>query len=262
MQPYILAIDQGTTNSRALIFDRSGNVISEHQLPLTQYFPHPGWVEQDAEEMLQNTINCCREALRKAAIAVDAIAAMGIANQRETTIIWDKITGKPIYRAIVWQDRRTSDICHELATQQLQQMLQEKTGLVLDPYFSATKVMWLLANVPARERAAKAGIIWYGRYFLLWHLSQQKRMPRSDECIADNVLYSYAARTVIFYLLAYPSILYFCRWDNAAQFGDLRADISAVDPIAGMAGDQQALIGQACLRRFMVKAMAPACLSY
>jgi len=260
MQEYLLAIDQGTTNSRALIFDRGGNVISEYQLALTQFFPHSGWVEQDAEEMLRNTIVCCREALKQAKVSADAIAAIGIANQRETTIIWDKLTGKPIYRAIVWQDRRTNDICRELTNQQLQNMLQTKTGLLIDPYFSATKIMWLLQNVPGARERAERGELLFGTVdtFLLWNLSKQKTHATDPTNASRTMLFNIHTQEwdkEILSTLNIPDSLLPRVLDNAAHFGDLDENILGKSiPIAGMAGDQQAaLIGQACFTPGMVK---------
>ena len=161
MKFHLLAIDQGTTNSRAIIFDRHGKIMSQHEIALTQYFPNDAWVEQDALEMFENTVECCRMALKKANLSATDIAAAGISNQRETTILWDRITGLPIYPAIVWQDRRTSDLCKQLSRTSLAKMVTEKTGLLLDPYFSATKIKWILDHVEgARERAVR------GNYYL------------------------------------------------------------------------------------------------
>src|SRR5438045_4106163 len=140
MQFYLLAIDQGTTNSRAIIFDVKGNIIAQHEIALKQYYPSNAWVEQNHSEMFDNTFECCRTALKKANLTAQSIAAISISNQRETTIIWDKTTGKPIYPAIVWQDRRTSDLCTQLSETNLAKTVMQKTGLLLDPYFSATKI--------------------------------------------------------------------------------------------------------------------------
>src|SRR3990167_4413544 len=189
--PNLLAIDQGTQNSRAIIFDRLGKIISQHEIPLTLSFPQDGWVEQDPEEMFNNTIICCRKALEKANLSAANIIAIGISNQRETTIIWDKQTGQPIYPAIVWQDRRTHALCRELKQTPFAQSIAHKTGLVLDPYFSATKMVWLLDNIPnARERALKEELL-FGTVdtFLLWKLTKGK----SHYTDASN-----ASRTMLF----------------------------------------------------------------
>lgn len=176
MTHYLLAIDQGTTSSRAIVFSLSGESLSQHQIDLKQFYPKPGWVEQDPLEIWQNTYLCCQEALKKLNLTARDIAAIGISNQRETTILWDRKTGKPIYPAIVWQDRRTSELCQTLSQHKLLNNIQEKTGLLLDPYFSATKIAWILENIPhAREKAEK-GDLAFGTVdtFLLWHLTQGK----------------------------------------------------------------------------------------
>jgi glycerol kinase len=158
---YLLAIDQGTTNSRAIIFDQQSKLISLHEMPLAQCYPHPGWVEQNPQEMIDNTILCCQEAMKKANIDSHGIAGIGISNQRETTIIWDKTTGRPIYPAIIWQDRRTAELCRELANTKIAAQIPEKTGLLLDPYFSATKIIWLLDHVEGASEQSR------GIYYLV-----------------------------------------------------------------------------------------------
>src|SRR3990167_272222 len=134
MSQYLLAIDQGTTNSRAIIFDKQGKLIAQHEVGLQQFFPHSGWVEQNPDEIFQNTVLCCREAMAKARLTAKDISAIGISNQRETTIIWDKQSGRPVYPAIVWQDRRTSEICQNLSKKLPSELIQKKTGLLIDPY--------------------------------------------------------------------------------------------------------------------------------
>ncbi len=260
MTLYILAIDQGTTSSRAIIFTREGEAVSQHQIELTQFYPEQGWVEQDPEEMWNNTLTCCREALRKIHLSANDIAAIGISNQRETTIIWDRKTGKPISRAIVWQDRRTADLCVALAEKPINAELQKKTGLLLDPYFSATKVMWLLENIPDARKHAEDGDLAFGTVdtFLLWRLTQGK----SHATDATN-----ASRTLLFnintqewdedILKAFdiprnilPKVL-----DSSANFGFSHESFFGKQiPITGIAGDQQAAtIGQACFHPGMVK---------
>lgn len=258
---YLLAIDQGTTNSRAILFSRAGELISQHELPLAQYFPNDGWVEQDPIEMFQNTVTCCRETLQKAKLPASSVAAIGISNQRETTILWNKKTAQPIYPAIVWQDRRTSALCRELVEKKLNEnVLSEKTGLLLDPYFSATKIMWLLENISgARDEALKGNIL-FGTVdtFLLWKLTN----GQSHATDATN-----ASRTLLFnihtqewdeeLLQAFdiPKSLLPTVLDSAAHFGDVDASIlGSKIPITGIAGDQQAAtIGQACFHPGMVK---------
>lgn len=260
MTLYILAIDQGTTSSRAIIFTREGEVVSQHQIELTQFYPEQGWVEQDPEEMWNNTLTCCREALRKIHLSANDIAAIGISNQRETTIIWDRKTGKPISRAIVWQDRRTADLCLALADTPINAEIQKKTGLLLDPYFSATKVMWLLDNIPDARAHAENGDLAFGTVdtFLLWRLTHGK----SHATDATN-----ASRTLLFnintqewdedILKAFdiprdilPKVL-----DSSANFGFSHESFFGKQiPITGIAGDQQAAtVGQACFHPGMVK---------
>lgn len=257
---YLLAIDQGTTNSRAIIFDQHSNLISLDEIPLAQYYPHPGWVEQNPLEMAENTILCCRNAIKKAHIAPEAIAGIGISNQRETTILWDKMTGQPIYPAIVWQDRRTAKLCKTLSQTTIALQLPEKTGLLLDPYFSATKIIWLLDHVTgARERALRGELL-FGTVdtYLLWKLTGG-RIHATD---ASN-----ASRTLLFNIKEQrwdPDILQAFNipqqllpqvFDNAADFGETDIDLFGTKiPIAGMAGDQQAAtLGQACFEQGATK---------
>lgn len=248
-----MAIDQGTTNSRAIIFEQNGRLISSHDIPLTQYYPQSGWVEQNPEEMFRSTIVCCQEALKKAKLQSTSIAAIGISNQRETTIIWDKITGKPIYPAIVWQDRRTAEICQSLAMTSIADQLTQKTGLLLDPYFSATKIMWILQNVAnARERAEKGELL-FGTVdtYLLWKLTQGKAHATDATNASRTMLYNIVTHQWDDELLsafAIPKQLLPEVFDSAAEFG--RSDsryFGTPIPITGIAGDQQAAtIGQAC----------------
>lgn len=260
MSPYLLAIDQGTTSSRAIIFTHHGDVVSQHQIDLTQYFPDDGWVEHDPEEMWLNTLECCRQAITAAHLTGKDITAIGITNQRETTIIWDKKTGKPIYRAIVWQDRRTSELCKQLTKHPISKKLQEKTGLLLDPYFSASKIMWLLDNVPQARERAERGELAFGTVdsFLLWRLTNGE-VHATD---ATN-----ASRTLLFnintqewdqeILTAFniplsllPKVL-----DSSANYGHAQAEYFGTDvPINALIGDQQAAtVGQACFNPGMVK---------
>ena len=152
--PFVLALDQGTTSSRAIVFDETGAKLSQVQIPLPQVFPQAGWVEQDPQLMWRNQLACARQAILEAGLTSADIAALGITNQRETTIAWDRTTGEPIYNAIVWQDRRTSDVCDALARSGAAEQVRTKTGLPIDPYFSATKIAWLLDNLPDGRRRA------------------------------------------------------------------------------------------------------------
>jgi glycerol kinase len=258
---YILAIDQGTTNSRAIIFDRSGNPVSHHDIALRQYFPHDGWVEQDPHEMFVNTVECCREAMKKISLPVSSIAAIGISNQRETTIIWDKNTGKHVYPAIVWQDRRTSAMCEKLAQSSLAQNVYEKTGLLIDPYFSATKIIWILENIRGVRERAERGELLFGTVdtYLLWKLTDGKAHVTDASNASRTMLFNIHTQAwdqEILRELNIPQNLLPAVLDNTADFG--KTDVSilgAAVPVAGMAGDQQAaMVGQACFYPGMVKA--------
>src|SRR5437588_5012042 len=159
---FVLAIDQGTTSSRAIVFDRKLRIVGSAQRELTQHYPRPGWVEHDPEEIWRAVVATCRLAIRRAGINAADVAAIGIANQRETTVIWDRRSGKPIHRAIVWQDRRTADACTRLRNAGHEAMVAEQTGLLLDPYFSGTKAAWLLDNVKGARRAGERGELGFG----------------------------------------------------------------------------------------------------
>lgn len=257
---YLLAIDQGTTNSRAILFNREGVLIQHAEIALKSSFPHDGWVEQDPLAYYQNTVACCQTVVKNAGIDVKAIAALGITNQRETTIVWDQMTGLPIYPAIVWQDRRTSEYCKELARLPLFQNIAEKTGLLLDPYFSASKLVWILDNVPnARQRAAQGELL-FGTVdsFLLWKLTGGKRhltdITNASRTLLFNI-HTLSWDEDILNALNIPSNILPKVCDNTAQFGELDKTILGVSiPITGMAGDQQAAtIGQACFKKGMLK---------
>ena len=255
---YIVAIDQGTTSTRAILFDAAGVPHHTARRELCQIYPRPGWVEHDAEEIWQAVVATCREAIAAARGA--PIGAIGITNQRETTVLWERANGRPVHNAIVWQDRRTADICETWRGAGLAEMVAERTGLVVDPYFSASKIRWLLDNLPGLRARAEAGEIAFGTIdsFLLWRLTGGRRH-------ATDV--TNASRTMLFDLRRLA-------WDDEllGAFGIPRAllpevqdtdgDFGGTDPalfgdaipIAGMAGDQQAAaIGQACFRPGMVK---------
>jgi glycerol kinase len=260
MSTYLLAIDQGTTSSRAIVFNREGQSVGQHQIDLTQYFPEDGWVEHDPEEMWNNTLLCCREAIQRASLSAKDIVAIGISNQRETTIIWDKKTGQPIYRAIVWQDRRTSDYCKSMVTHKIFPRLQAKTGLLLDAYFSASKIRWILDNVPKARERAERGELAFGTVdtFLLWRLTN----GTSHATDASN-----ASRTLLFNIhtqewdneileaFEIPAAILPVVLDNAADFGQTETNLFGRSiAIAAMAGDQQAAtVGQACFNPGMIK---------
>jgi len=258
---YILAIDQGTTNSRAILFNDSGNIVSQHTIPLKQFYPQPGWVEQDAEEMFLNSIACCNEAIQKANLTAKDIAAIGITNQRETTIVWDKKTGKPIYKAIVWLDRRTSDLCDSLKSiPLLEDYVRKHTGLLIDPYFSATKLMWLLDHIPHARARAEAGELLFGTIdcYLLWRLTNGQSHVTDITNAARTMLYNIISQewdAHILEVLNIPKQLLPQVYDNTAHFGATEKHLLGDSiNILGMAGDQQAAtIGQACFKPQMIK---------
>jgi len=256
--PYILSIDQGTTSTRAIVFDVHGRPGAAGHKELTQYFPDDGWVEHDPAEIWADTLAVCREALRGLDIA--SIAAIGITNQRETTIVWERATGEPIYRAIVWQDRRTADMCARLKAEGCEAMFHQRTGLLLDPYFSGTKVAWILDTVPgARARAAR-GELCFGTVdsWLVYKLT-------GGDVHATDV--TNASRTLMFNIetqdwdddllqaLDVPREMLPRVLDPAAVFGATAPDLfGAAIPIAGIVGDQQAAtVGQACFAPGLMK---------
>ncbi|MEW9900519.1 glycerol kinase GlpK [Chitinivorax sp. PXF-14] len=260
MSDLLLAIDQGTTSSRAIVFDRAGQAVSRAQEELTQHFPSEGWVEHDPEEIWADTLAVCRAALSQHGVTPARIAAIGITNQRETTIVWDRATGKPIHHAIVWQDRRTAPFCQAHHSKERETWLAGKTGLLLDPYFSATKIRWLLDNVAGARERAERGELAFGTVdsFLLWRLTGG-RVHATD---ATN-----AARTLLFNIhtqqwdeelldfFGVPRSLLPDVRDCAADFGHTdEALFGTRIPIRGMAGDQQAAtVGQACFEPGMIK---------
>jgi len=257
---HILAIDQGTTSTRSLVFDAEGGVRGEAQRELAQHYPEPGWVEHDPEEIWQATLATARDALAAAKLEAKDIAGIGITNQRETTVLWERRTGAPIARAIVWQDRRTAARCAELRGAGHADALQAKTGLVLDPYFSATKIEWLLDCVPGARARAERGELAFGTIdsFLLWRLTG----GASHATDATN-----AARTLLFdihrqdwddgllALFRVPRAVLPKVQDSAGAFGTTPAELFGTPiPILGIAGDQQAAtVGQACFAPGMIK---------
>lgn len=259
MARYVLAIDQGTTSSRALLFDEHCRVAAVEQQEFTQHFPRSGWVEHDAEEIWQTVTATTREAVEKAGGARN-IVGIGISNQRETSLIWERASGRPIYNAIVWQDRRTAEACEILRAAGHERAVEAKTGLLLDPYFSATKIVWILDHVPgARERAMR-GELAFGTIdcFLLWHLTGG-RVHATDvtnaarTCLLD--IRTGAWDDELLSVFGVPRALLPEVRDNAAEFGATEpALFGAPIPIRGMAGDQQAAtIGQACFEPGMLK---------
>jgi len=259
MKKYILALDQGTTSSRAIVFDKNGIPVSTSQKEFTQYFPKPGWVEHDPTEIWSTQADVAKKVIANAGLKSNDIASIGITNQRETTIVWNRKTGKPVHNAIVWQDRRTSDFCDKLKKEGYSQKIQKKTGLIIDAYFSATKVKWILDNVKGVRDLAKKGQLAFGTVdsWLTWNLTGGKLH------VTDV---SNASRTMLFNI-------HTLKWDNdLLKIFDIPSNIlpevrssseiygmtsglfSSSIPVAGIAGDQQAaLFGQMCVDPGMVK---------
>ena len=253
MAKYIMALDSGTTSNRCILFNEKGEICSMAQREFTQYFPKPGWVEHDPEEIWLTQYTVANEAMANIGVSAADIAAIGITNQRETTIVWDKSTGEPIHRAIVWQDRRTADYCDELRQKGLTDIFRIKTGLVIDPYFSATKIRWLLDNVPGAREKAEDGMLLFGTVetWLIWKLTGG-RVHITD--------YSNASRTMLFNIvelkwdeqilkeLDIPASMLPKVMPSSCVYGETQANLfGRTIPIAGAAGDQQAaLFGQTC----------------
>lgn len=259
MASVILALDQGTTSSRALVFDRQGDIRAVAQHEFRQIFPRPGWVEHDGREIWSSQAGVAAEALSLAGVSPADVAAIGIANQRETTLLWDRKSGEPLHNAIVWQDRRTAQQCDRLKQDGLEPLFREKTGLVLDAYFSGTKLAWLLDNVPGARQRAEAGELAFGTVdsWLAWNLSGG-RLHITD---ASN-----ASRTLMFNIhaldwdeellaiLGIPRAILPEVVDSSGVYGCCAGNLFASIPIGGMAGDQQAaLFGQGCAREGMAK---------
>jgi glycerol kinase len=260
MTSYILAVDQGTTSSRAIVFDANLRPIAQAQEEFPQHYPHPAWVEHDPADLWASIAGTARAAIEKAGIAATSIAAIGITNQRETTMIWDRATGAPIHRAIVWQDRRTANICDALKAAGHEADISARTGLLLDPYFSATKVQWLLDNVDGARSRAEAGELAFGTVdtWLIWNLTGGKVHATDATNAARTMLYNIktgAWDADICALLNIPMALLPKVQDCAAHFGTTRPDLFGCEiPILGVAGDQQAAtVGQACFHPGMMK---------
>ena len=260
MAQYILSIDQGTTSSRAMLFDENGRAAFTAQREFSQHFPRDGWVEHNAEEIWTTTLTVVREAIDRAKADDRDIAAIGITNQRETTVVWDRASGEPIYHAIVWQDRRTAEYCESLRDQGLEAMVSAKTGLLLDPYFSGTKVNWILDNVDGARERAQNGELAFGTIdcFLIWRLTGGKQhatdATNASRTLMFNIHQQQWDPELLDMLSIPPSLLPEVR-DCAADYGSTsKALLDAEIPIAGVAGDQQAaLIGQACFEPGMIK---------
>lgn len=260
MNGLVLAIDQGTTSSRAIVFDSARRALGVGQQEFPQHFPASGWVEHDPEEIWQSVVATCRAALAQAKCAATDIAAIGITNQRETVVIWDKQTGKPIHNAIVWQDRRTAPLCQKLKKQGLEPLFSRKTGLLLDPYFSGTKIAWLLDRVKGARRRAEKGELHAGTIdsFLIWRLTGGK-VHATDATNASRTLVYNIRKNAwdpeLLKILRIPATLLPEVKDCADDFGVTQKDLFGAEiPILGVAGDQQAAtIGQACFEPGMMK---------
>ncbi|MEI7875529.1 MAG: glycerol kinase GlpK [Alphaproteobacteria bacterium] len=258
---HVLAIDQGTTSTRAIVFDATGRPVATAQKELPQIFPQPGWVEHDPEEIWSATVEVCRGALAKAKLKPADLAGIGITNQRETTVVWDRATGKPIHNAIVWQDRRTAERCAELKKAGHEKAVTDKTGLLLDPYFSGTKIEWILKHVAGARAAADKGVLAAGTIecFLLWRLTGGK-VHASDATNASRTLLLDIRKGAwdpeLMKLLGVPASLLPQVVDCSGELGVTTADfLGAPVPVLGMAGDQQAAtVGQACIKPGMIKA--------
>lgn len=257
MNGYILSVDQGTTSSRAIIFDRSGRIVTRAQYPITQHYPAPGWVEHDPMEILSTELLAMAEAFQKSGLSPTDVAAIGITNQRETTILWERDTGKPVCNAIVWQCRRTAGLCEKLKAEGAAELVLNKTGLLIDPYFSGTKIRWILDQHPGLQARAERGEILFGNVdsFLIWHLTGGK---------AHVTDYSNASRTMLFDidrlcwdaelcgLLSIPTAMLPSPVPSSMIYGTVAPKLRGLEmlegiPIAGSAGDQAAaLFGQGC----------------
>ena len=257
---YILALDQGTTSSRSIVYNHQGKIVGTAQREFTQYFPNPGWVEHDPEEILSTQLETAIEALADAGIEAVSIAAIGITNQRETTLAWDKKTGEPVCRAIVWQDRRTSRFCDEMKERGLSEIIRDKTGLVIDAYFSATKLSWILENVPAARDLASSGRLAFGTVdtWLIWKLTGGKVHVTDVTNASRTMLFninSLAWDKELLKIFDVPETILPAVKSSSEVYGHTAGGLFTAElPIAGIAGDQQAAtFGQMCLTEGSVK---------
>lgn len=260
MKQFILALDQGTTSSRAILFDKNGDIKAVEQKEFTQFFPKPGWVEHNPEEIWSTQLKVAQDVLKNNSVTADQIAAIGITNQRETTVVWDRRTGKPIYNAIVWQDRRTAGICDQLKANGHEDYIRQNTGLLIDAYFSGTKIKWMLDQVPGAREKADRGELCFGTIdtWLIWKLTG------GEKHVTD---YTNASRTLLYNIfklewddhllktLTVPASMLPEVKASSEIYGESVADLFGGSiPIGGIAGDQQAaLFGQACLEKGMAK---------
>ena len=259
-EKYILALDQGTTSSRAIVFDHKGRQVSVAQKEFSQKYPQSGWVEHDAREIWSTQASVAAEAILQASLSAADVAAIGITNQRETTVVWDRQTGEPVYNALVWQDRRTAAYCDSLKELGLAQMIQEKTGLVIDSYFSATKIRWILENVEGAREKAEAGKLAFGTIdsWLIWNLTGGKEHVTDVSNASRTLLFNITTMAwddELLKLFNIPANMLPEVRSSSEVFGETSASLFAARiPISGVAGDQQAaLFGQLCTQPGMVK---------
>ena len=257
---FILAFDQGTTSSRAILFDHHGSIVSKAQKEFDQIFPEPGWVEHDPNEILSSQTGVAAEAITRAGIKATDVAAIGITNQRETTIVWDKSTGKPVYNAIVWQDRRTASLTDRLKKDGLEETFRSKTGLVLDPYFSGTKIKWILDNVNGARRKAEHGDLLFGTVdsWLIWKMTNGKVHVTDVTNASRTLIYNIHKQEwdeELLKILDIPASMLPDVKSCSEIYGETAGDVFAAKiPISGIAGDQQAaLFGQVCTQKGMAK---------
>jgi len=260
MNQYILALDQGTTSSRAVVFDQKGTIISVAQKEFTQIFPKPGWVEHDPDEIWSTQAGMAAEAVSKKGLKASQMAAIGITNQRETVVVWDRNTSEPVYNAIVWQDKRTADYCDELKKEGKSQMIREKTGLVIDSYFSGTKVKWILDNVDGAREKAEAGDLIMGTIdsWLIWKMTDGGLHITDVTNACRSMLFNINTMDwddELLELLTIPKSMLPEVKQSSEIYGETTPNLFATPiPIAGIAGDQQAaLFGQMCTKKGMVK---------
>lgn len=260
MNNYILALDQGTTSSRAIIFDKKGAIVSVAQKEFTQYFPKPGWVEHDPKEIWSTQVGVATEAIAKNGITPQAIAAIGITNQRETIVVWDRRTGEPVYNAIVWQDKRTAAYCDELKAKGESDSIRNKTGLVIDAYFSGTKLKWILDNVAGARAKAEAGELAFGTIdsWLIWNFTNGEKHVTDVTNASRTLLFNINTMewdNELLSLFNIPKSILPQVKESSEVYGHTKGTFSNVNiPISGIAGDQQAaLFGQMCTQPGMVK---------
>lgn len=260
MPDHVLAIDQGTTSSRAIVFDKRLAAVGVAQKEFRQYFPQPGWVEHDPEEIWKSVVSTCRAAIRKAGLEAGDIAAIGITNQRETTVVWSRETGEPIHHAIVWQDRRTAELCEELRRAGHENEITARSGLLIDPYFSGSKLTWLLDRIKGVRHRAETGELAFGTIdsFLLWRLTGGRRHVTDATNASRTLLYNIHAGDwddTLLKIFGVPRAMLPDVEDSAAEFGITDKKILGAEiPVLGVAGDQQAAtVGQACFSPGMVK---------